>query len=80
MAAKKQSQITQILKRLRKSSTKNPLTPGEALEKFHCMRLGARIHEIRTKGLLLDSEALCSELRHLPDGTRVSHYWIEPNL
>ena len=43
----KQTQCDQILAWLKAS---NPITPLEALQRFSCMRLGARIYDLREAG------------------------------
>lgn len=46
------SQKTKILKHLQRK----PLTPLEALRRFGCLRLGARIHELREQGHDIETE------------------------
>lgn len=46
------SQKTKILKHLQR----RPLTPLEALRRFGCLRLGARIHELREQGHEIETE------------------------
>lgn len=41
------SQCTQILRALKKGDV---LTPLDALERFECFRLGARIYELKERG------------------------------
>ena len=47
------------------------ITPLEALEKFKCFRLGARIADIRQKGYLVYSEFITT-----PSGKRVKQYHL----
>ena len=49
------SQYNQILQHLKSGKT---LTQMGALNKFGCMRLGARIHEIKSKGHVINSEMI----------------------
>lgn len=49
----KKSQKSEILKHLIKYGT---LTKLEAIEKFGCLHLGARIHEFRTEGYVIENE------------------------
>ena len=46
------SQTDQILNYLQAG---NVLTPLEALRKFNCLRLGARIYDLRQKGYVINS-------------------------
>ena len=39
----------------------NSITPLEALEKFKCFRLGARIADIKSKGYLVYSEFVTTD-------------------
>lgn len=48
------------------------ITPLEALEKFRCMRLGARIYSLKKGGLNIKSEMV-----EVPSGKRVKSYWLE---
>jgi len=48
----KKSQTDEILNYLQAG---NVLTPLEALRKFNCMRLGARIYDLRQKGYVINS-------------------------
>ncbi len=47
------------------------LTPLEALERFGCFRLAARIHSIR------QAIPVKCEMKQLPNGKRVANYSIE---
>lgn len=49
----KKSQKSEILNHLIKYGT---ITKLEAIEKFGCLHLGARIHEFRREGYVIDSE------------------------
>lgn len=49
----KKSQKSEILNYLIKYGT---ITKLEAIEKFGCLHLGARIHEFRREGYVIDSE------------------------
>lgn len=61
------SQNEQILAALRRG----PLTPLEALERFGCFRLAARVGELREQG-----HAIAVERHELPNGKRVARYYI----
>lgn len=66
MEASVLTQNDQILAHLRAG---NQITPIEALERFGCFRLAARIGELRERGYAI-------EVRKLPigDGKRVAQY------
>lgn len=46
------SQQLQILSHLKR----NPITPIEALERYGCFRLAARISDLRCRGYLIETE------------------------
>ena len=50
--ARKRTQSNQILQHLLDG---NSITPIEALKKFGCFRLGARIFELRKQGFIIDT-------------------------
>jgi hypothetical protein len=50
------------------------LTPHEALYRFGCMRLAARIAELRKQG-----HAIKSDRRKTSNGAHHAIYWIEDN-
>lgn len=50
----------------------NKITPLEALQRFQCERLAARIADIKKRGHDVKSEFVT-----LPSGKRVKQYWIE---
>ena len=50
--ARKRTQNNKILQHLLNCHS---ITPIEALEKFGCFRLGARIFELRKKGFIIDT-------------------------
>ncbi|MGE9659228.1 helix-turn-helix domain-containing protein [Snodgrassella alvi] len=52
------SQSEQILKYLQAG---NALTPLEALRKFNCLRLGARIYDLRQLGYQINSRLITDE-------------------
>jgi hypothetical protein len=60
------SQEQQILNHLRSGKH---LTPIEALNRFQCFRLGARIHELKQAG-----HPITSTMVELPNGKRVASY------
>lgn len=62
------SQEMQILEHMQAG---NGLTPMDALQKFGCFRLGARVHDLRSKGYAINSE-LVEE-----GGKRFARYWME---
>ena len=47
------NQAEQILKHLKSGKS---LTPLEALRKFNCLRLGARVYDLHKEGHRIDSE------------------------
>jgi hypothetical protein len=49
----------------------NSLTPIDALEKFNCFRLAARVKNLRDAGVNIRSELL-----HTSDGKKYARYWI----
>jgi hypothetical protein len=60
------NQASSILAYLRRGYS---ITPLDALNLFGCMRLGARIWELRKKG-----HAIRAAWKHLPSGKRVAEY------
>lgn len=66
---KKQSQCNAIASALKAGAR---LTPLEALKRFGCLRLGARIADLRKRGM-----AITSTLVDVGDGKRVSEYKLE---
>ena len=50
--ARKRTQSNQILQHLLDGNSKTPI---EALKKFGCFRLGARIFELRKQGFIIDT-------------------------
>jgi hypothetical protein len=59
------TQTQMVLDALRRG----PLTPLEALERFGCFRLAARVLELREQG-----HAIWVERHTLPNGKRVARY------
>jgi hypothetical protein len=64
-----QTQKLHILRALRKG---RKLTAMDALREFGCMRLGARIWDLKEDHNI----PIQSELIETPNGSRVSRYWI----
>lgn len=64
-----QSQGEQILSHLKSGQ---PLTPLEALQKFGCFRLGARIWDLKREG-----HDIRTELVDVGDGKRVAQYQMK---
>lgn len=63
----KKSQSEQILEYMKENGS---ITPMDALLQFHCMRLGARIHDLK-----LDGYAIRSEIEtHKSEDGRTSRY------
>lgn len=60
------SQSELILNHLRSGKH---LTPLEALQRYGCLRLGARIWDLKREG-----HAITTELVELPNGKRVASY------
>jgi len=48
------------------------LTPLVALRRFGCLRLGARIYDLKRKGYRIEKRMLKT-----PSGARVAEYWID---
>ena len=61
------SQSKQILDYLQSG---NALTPLEALRKFNCLRLGARIYDLRQKGYVINSLIIKDDI----SGKRYARY------
>ena len=51
------SQTTQILRHLKRG----PITPIQALEKYGCFRLAARIHDLRGQGHKITTETVSKD-------------------
>jgi hypothetical protein len=62
------SQNSKILKHLMRGSK---ITPLEALSRFDCFRLGARIHDLKAKGYDIKAE-----MHTMTNGKKVARYWI----
>ena len=62
------TQAGRILAHLRAG---NRLTAIEALERFQCFRLAARIHELRREGHRIEEQMV-----ETPSGKRVAQYWV----
>jgi hypothetical protein len=60
------NQNQQILNHLRNGKS---ITPLEALNEYGCLRLGARIHDLKRAGHNIASESV-----ELPNGKRVASY------
>ena len=57
----------------------NRITPLEALRLFHCMRLGARIFELKENGVPIEDRYITvTDSDGKP--TRVKEYWIDPGF
>ena len=61
------SQTDQILNYLQAG---NVLTPLEAMRKFNCLRLGARIYDLRQKGYVINSLMIKDDI----SGKRYARY------
>lgn len=64
-----ESQCTKILAYLQ---TGKSITGMEALKKFDCFRLGARIYDLKDRGYAIESELI-----QLPNGKRVARYTLK---
>ena len=64
----RQSQYDKILEWLQQG---HKLTPLDALHNFGCLRLGARIWEMKKNGISVQTE-----LVKLPSGKHVARYWL----
>jgi hypothetical protein len=58
------SQTKQILKYLQEGNT---ITPLEALNKFKCFRLGARIWDLKKKGYKIEPTIIESDGKHFAE-------------
>lgn len=63
------SQCERILKYLKRG---RKLTQLKALRKFNCLRLGARIHDLKSRGHHIESEMIT-----LPNNKRVAQYYLK---
>jgi len=63
------AQNKQILNYLQAGYT---ITPLDALRMFGCMRLGARVHELRKAGHDIRREIITAE----PSGARIAEYFL----
>ena len=63
----KKSQTDEILNYLQAG---NVLTPLEAMRKFNCLRLGARIYDLRQKGYVINSLIIKDDI----SGKRYARY------
>ncbi len=61
------TQNEQILAALKRG----PLTPLEALERFGCFRLAARVGELREQGHSIGVEKVTT-----PTGKHIARYWL----
>ena len=43
------------------------ITPIEALRKFNCLRLGARIHNLKQMGMAIHSKLVCRNGKHFAE-------------
>lgn len=64
----KPTQAGRILAHLRAG---HRLTALEALERFQCFRLAARVHELRREGWQIAERTV-----ETPSGKRVAEYWL----
>jgi hypothetical protein len=67
---KKHKRPAQSLMIMKYLATGKPLTALQALNKFGCFRLAARIHEMRSEGLAINEKAINK------NGKRFSQYQI----
>ena len=65
-SVEKVSQESSILEYLKR----HPITPLEALMKFGCLRLGARIYDLRRRGW-----RICTVMTNI-NGARVAKYFL----
>ena len=54
----------------------NRITPLEALRRFGSMRLGARIHELRERGVQIEDRFITVQDTDTGKEKRVKEYWI----
>jgi len=67
----KQSQTAQILTALQSGDR---LTPIDALNRFGCFRLSARVSDIKDRGYRVQDKYV-----KMVDGTKFKEYWMETN-
>ena len=61
MITRKQTQCKQILEYMEKTGS---ITPIQALEYFGCMRLQARIYDLRKKGYIIETDIVHLNGKH----------------
>jgi hypothetical protein len=66
-----QSQCTKILNHLQRGKTINPL---QALDQYGCLRLGARIYDLKKRGHSIDSRMVKSR-----NGKKYAEYSMRVN-
>ena len=64
-----QAQSAQILKALKNGER---LTHLDAEKRFNCLRLGARIYDLKHQGHKIERRMIV-----VPSGKRVAQYWLE---
>jgi hypothetical protein len=69
MKGSKQTQADMILQHLKQGYS---LTPYEALVKFGCLRLGARIYDLKEEGHAIESVMIATE-----SGKHVAQYSMQ---
>lgn len=72
------SQPTQNSAILSWLSSGRQLTPAEALQQFGCMRLGARVHELRRAGHAIRRELVPVGITPRGQTVRVASYSLQP--
>ena len=68
-----ESQRTQILDWMIKG---NRITGLEALHRFRCLRLGARIHELKKRGWKVEDRFITVQDSETGKEKRVKEYWL----
>ena len=64
--------LSQNMEVLAHMSRIGPITPREALDRYGCFRLAARIYDLRGKG-----HTIHKDWYYTPSGKRVAKYWME---
>jgi hypothetical protein len=64
------SQEQQILSHLKRK----PLTPLEALSDYGCLRLAARVHDLRAKGHIIETKEV------VRNDKRYAQYWMDHKI
>ena len=73
MAHKRPTQANKILFYLKQGYS---ITPLEALKLFECFRLGARIHELKKRGYLIQTKMVITNNKKYIAEYRLEEKWL----